>query len=39
MPDWGSAYYGRNLTRLKDVAHHYDPDGVFAFPQSVTASP
>ena len=35
LKDWGSAYYGANLGRLKDVAKHYDPDGVFAFAQSV----
>ncbi|MEY9872042.1 FAD/FMN-containing dehydrogenase [Streptacidiphilus sp. MAP12-33] len=36
LPDWGHAYYGSNLPRLKQVAHHYDPDQVFAFRQSVT---
>ncbi|WP_037606896.1 FAD-binding oxidoreductase [Streptacidiphilus rugosus] len=35
LPDWGHAYYGQNLERLKQVAQHYDPDHVFAFPQSV----
>jgi FAD/FMN-containing dehydrogenase len=35
LPDWGRAYYGRNLERLKTVARHYDPDRVFAFPQNV----
>jgi FAD/FMN-containing dehydrogenase len=37
LPDWGHAYYGANLERLKQVARQFDPDGVFAFPQSVTA--
>jgi FAD/FMN-containing dehydrogenase len=35
LPHWGQAYYGRNLPKLKRVAEHYDPDRVFAFPQSV----
>ncbi|WP_441249173.1 FAD-binding oxidoreductase [Kitasatospora sp. McL0602] len=35
LPDWGRAYYGANLDRLKAVSQQYDPDGVFAFPQSV----
>ncbi|PJN29371.1 FAD-binding dehydrogenase [Kitasatospora sp. CB02891] len=38
LPDWGRAYYGENLSRLQLIARRYDPDGVFAFPQSVTAA-
>jgi hypothetical protein len=35
MPDWATAYYGRNLQRLKEVADRYDPDRVLAFPQGL----
>jgi FAD/FMN-containing dehydrogenase len=33
--DWATAYYGDNLPRLRRIIEHYDPDGVFTFPQSV----
>jgi hypothetical protein len=38
MPDWAKAYYGDNLARLRQVAGHYDPDGVFAFAQGLAKS-
>lgn len=36
LPDWPKAYYGPNLARLRSVAHDYDPDKVFDFPQALT---
>ncbi|MCP3798812.1 FAD-dependent oxidoreductase [Allokutzneria sp. A3M-2-11 16] len=33
--DWPQAYYGNNLSRLRQVANTYDPDGVFAFAQGL----
>ncbi|MFE1172844.1 FAD-binding oxidoreductase [Streptomyces sp. NPDC058773] len=35
LPDWGKAYYGPNLDRLRRVAYAYDPDQVFDFPQAI----
>jgi FAD/FMN-containing dehydrogenase len=35
MPDWGRAYYGDSLPRLRDVVARYDPTGVLAFAQGV----
>ncbi|WP_037314864.1 FAD-binding oxidoreductase [Amycolatopsis orientalis] len=36
LPDWMTAYYGDNATRLKQVAKTYDPDKVFGFAQGIT---
>jgi FAD/FMN-containing dehydrogenase len=35
MPNWGQAYYGSNLGRLRDLARRVDPDGLFTFAQAV----
>jgi FAD/FMN-containing dehydrogenase len=38
MPNWAQAYYGDNLTRLRQVAQRYDPDQLFTFPQAITTA-
>src|SRR5215213_2658851 len=38
ITNWESAYYGTNLTRLKQVKMDYDPDDVFNGPQSIPSS-
>ncbi|HEY3469158.1 MAG TPA: FAD-binding oxidoreductase [Amycolatopsis sp.] len=38
MPDWAHAYYGVNAERLRAVARKYDPRGIFAFPQGLSAA-
>ena len=37
MPNWAQAYYGDNLTRLRQVAQRYDPDRLFTFAQAIPA--
>ncbi|MTE16450.1 FAD-binding oxidoreductase [Nocardia aurantiaca] len=36
LSNWASAYYGGNAARLRGIAKHYDPNGVFAFDQSAS---
>jgi FAD/FMN-containing dehydrogenase len=38
MTDWEQAYHGANHARLAEVKRTYDPDGVFAFPQSIVSN-
>jgi FAD/FMN-containing dehydrogenase len=38
LSDWESAYYGTNLSRLKQVKGDYDPGDVFNSPQTVPST-
>jgi FAD/FMN-containing dehydrogenase len=38
LSDWESAYYGTNLSRLKQVKGDYDPGDVFNGPQTVPST-
>ncbi|MDQ2788228.1 MAG: FAD-binding dehydrogenase [Pseudonocardiales bacterium] len=38
LPNWAHAYYGDNLTRLRQAAQRYDPDRLFTFPQAIANS-
>jgi FAD/FMN-containing dehydrogenase len=35
MPNWAQAYYGDNLSRLRQIAQRYDPGRLFSFPQAI----
>ncbi|WP_344440813.1 FAD-binding oxidoreductase [Kitasatospora nipponensis] len=35
LPNWRTAYYGANYPRLVEIKKQVDPDGLFAFPQSI----
>jgi FAD/FMN-containing dehydrogenase len=37
LTDWPAAYYGDNYARLQKVKATYDPDGLFVFPQAISA--
>ncbi|EST04859.1 FAD linked oxidase, N-terminal [Kalmanozyma brasiliensis GHG001] len=36
--DWGSAYYGQGLARLKAMKETWDAEGVFWFPQGLASA-
>ena len=35
LEDYEKAYYGLYQERLKEIKKKYDPENVFAFPQSI----
>jgi FAD/FMN-containing dehydrogenase len=36
-PEWATAWYGRNLPRLRRIKARYDPDHIFNAPQAIPA--
>jgi hypothetical protein len=35
LPHWPEAYWGRHVTKLRQIKRAYDPDNVFHHPQSI----
>ncbi|SPO26895.1 related to Reticuline oxidase precursor [Ustilago trichophora] len=35
LDDWGKAYYGKGLERLKELKKKWDPENIFDFPQGL----
>ncbi|PWN51690.1 FAD-binding domain-containing protein [Violaceomyces palustris] len=36
LQDWGKAYYGSQVDRLKEIKKVHDPDNIFDFPQGIS---
>jgi FAD/FMN-containing dehydrogenase len=35
LPNWLQAYYGENLTKLRQIKQKYDPENFFTYDQSI----